>query len=66
MNITINQVSHEIAPDSTVADIACKFLKDNMGVVIELNGKIIAKAKWEQSQLSENDAMEFIQFVGGG
>jgi len=35
-------------------------------VAVELNGKIIRRAEWEQMRLSDMDRVEIVQFVGGG
>ena len=35
-------------------------------VSVELNGEILPRAQFEQTQLSENDKVEFLYFMGGG
>ena len=35
-------------------------------VVIELNGEILPREKWEKIVLKEDDCLEVISFVGGG
>ena len=46
------------------------FLKNNnynMGrIVIELNGKIVSKDKYNTVNLKDTDVMEVLTFVGGG
>ena len=46
------------------------FLKSNnynMGrIVIELNGKIVSKDKYNTVNLKDSDVMEVLTFVGGG
>lgn len=46
------------------------FLKSNnynMGlIVIELNGKIVSKDKYNTVNLKDTDVMEVLTFVGGG
>ena len=46
------------------------FLKNNnynMGrIVIELNGKIVSKNKYNTVTLKDTDVMEVLTFVGGG
>jgi len=50
----------------TLAD----FLKDNNyntnRIVIELNGKIVSKDKYNTVNLKDTDVMEVLTFVGGG
>ena len=46
------------------------FLKDNnynLGrIVIELNGEIVSKDKYNTINLKDTDVMEVLTFVGGG
>ena len=35
-------------------------------VSVELNGEILPRANFEQTQLNENDKVEFLYFMGGG
>ncbi|ANZ60363.1 thiamine biosynthesis protein ThiS [Secundilactobacillus paracollinoides] len=35
-------------------------------VVVELNGEIIHRPQFDDTQLNENDKVELISFVGGG
>jgi sulfur carrier protein len=35
-------------------------------VSVELNGEILPRAQFEQTQLNENDKVEFLYFMGGG
>lgn len=35
-------------------------------VVVEYNGVILARDKWEATALKENDTLEILSFVGGG
>lgn len=50
----------------TLAD----FLKDNNyntnRIVIELNGEIVSKDKYNTINLKDSDVMEVLTFVGGG
>lgn len=45
--------------------IRLKALKKE-GIVIELNGAILAKELWEQTKLNDGDRLEIVRFVGGG
>jgi sulfur carrier protein len=35
-------------------------------VSVELNGEILPRAQFEETQLNENDKVEFLYFMGGG
>lgn len=47
-----------------------EFLKENNyntnRIVIELNGKIVSKDKYNTINLKDTDVMEVLTFVGGG
>ena len=47
-----------------------EYLKDNnynlQRVVIELNGEIVSKEKYNTINLKDTDVMEVLTFVGGG
>ena len=47
-----------------------EYLKDNNynleRIVIELNGKIVSKDKYNTVNLKDTDVMEVLTFVGGG
>jgi sulfur carrier protein len=35
-------------------------------VAVELNRSIVPRARWAETQVSEGDRLEIVQFVGGG
>jgi len=35
-------------------------------VAVELNRNIVPRAQWAETQVSEGDRLEIVQFVGGG
>lgn len=35
-------------------------------IAVELNGEILAKAKYDATMLNEGDKVEIVSFVGGG
>jgi len=39
---------------------------DPMHVVVEVNREIIARERFDEVKLRENDAVEILRFVGGG
>ena len=56
----------ELKEKQTLAD----FLKDNNyninRIVIELNGEIVSKDKYNTINLKDTDVLEVLTFVGGG
>lgn len=35
-------------------------------VAVELNGDIVSRSQWQETQLKEGDKLEIVHFVGGG
>ncbi|MBR3627265.1 MAG: sulfur carrier protein ThiS [Elusimicrobia bacterium] len=62
----VNGKDTELKGTKTLTD----FLKDNnynLGrIVIELNGEIVSKDKYNTINLKDTDVMEVLTFVGGG
>lgn len=62
----VNGKDIELKENKTLAD----FLKDNNyntnRIVIELNGEIVSKDKYNTVNLKDTDVMEVLTFVGGG
>jgi len=66
INIVINGQTKKIPKETTIAS-----LKDTLGLKVEImavavNMEIVKKENWDNFTFSENDKVEFLQFVGGG
>ena len=66
MRIQVNGESREVADDITIAA-----LLDLLGVTgdhlaVEHNRSLVARVDFESTVLSAEDAIEIVQFVGGG
>ncbi len=66
MRVRINGEVEEIPDNSSVEDVltSIKLLKGT--VVIELNGEIVKRDKWESLRLNPDDNLELIRMIGGG
>ena len=64
--IQVNGESRETAAGTTVAALLSQLGLNSGRVAIEHNLRILPKAKWEETQVSEGDRFEIVQFVGGG
>ncbi len=65
MRITINGQPRETTR-STVAGILQEINLSPERVVVELNRSILPRDLFAETSLSEGDALEIVQFVGGG
>ena len=66
MQIVLNGESASIEPPCTVRELlATRNLADRPAAV-EVNGKIVPKAKHEEYILIDGDSVEIVTLVGGG
>jgi len=66
MRVRINQEEESVVSLITVASLIAQRKMLPAWVVVEYNGVILARDKWEATVLKENDALEILSFVGGG
>ena len=66
MKIRINGEIQQIEGARSVAELLEKLNVSQKGIAIELNQAVICKEAWLFSYLKEGDALEIVQFVGGG
>ncbi len=67
MKLTVNGKMFEANPNiSVIALLKEKNVESPDMVSVEINGKIIRKEKYSQIELTDNDRVEFLYFMGGG
>jgi thiamine biosynthesis protein ThiS len=66
MNITLNGRSKELAASVTIEQLLQTLQLDPSQVAVEHNRKILPRAHFAQTALSDGDQLEIIHFVGGG
>ena len=66
MQITINGEAKTLPENSTIATLIDIFAIDIRKVAIEVNLTIIPKSLYAETLLNEGDAIEIVQFIGGG
>jgi sulfur carrier protein len=66
LNIIINGQSHPLTSTKNLSDIVASFCKQSNHVISELNGIIVPRDQWAQTNLQDGDALELVTFVGGG
>jgi len=65
MKIIIN--GEQVTTDNTkLTDLLQELKLDSSAIVIEKNGIILDKAKYQLEKVAEHDSFEFIRFMGGG
>lgn len=66
MKITLNGKQSLIEDGYTVADLIRSLELRQDRLAVELNGKIMRRAEWNATAISDGDRIEIVHFVGGG
>ncbi len=66
IRLEINGEPREISPVSNVLELLQLLGIAEGRVAVEVNRKIIRRAEWEITPISNMDKVEIVQFVGGG
>ena len=66
MVLTVNGKSHPYAQGMTVASLLAELTDGPVTVVVEMNGAIVPREKFEKTALQAGDSLEVVHFVGGG
>jgi thiamine biosynthesis protein ThiS len=66
LNIIINGDEKETTDAIAVSDLVIALGLKPERLAIEVNRKIVRRADWPSTTLSEGDKVEIVHFVGGG
>ncbi|WP_432823885.1 sulfur carrier protein ThiS [Trichloromonas sp.] len=66
MKITVNGKPKQLDAPITVSALLEALQLDGNRVAIELNRNVLLKEQFAATSLQDGDAMEIVQFVGGG
>jgi thiamine biosynthesis protein ThiS len=66
LNITVNGDEKETTDGIAIADLITTLGLKPERLAIEVNRKIVRRADWPSTTLSEGDKVEIVHFVGGG
>ncbi len=66
MNITINDKQKELNEAVNLEQLITDVLKQDDGLIIRYNDKLINRNHWKDHTLKDGDEIQLIQFVGGG
>ncbi|APG24929.1 MULTISPECIES: sulfur carrier protein ThiS [Syntrophotalea] len=64
--LTVNGKPLVLALPATVLDLLSHLDFDPAKVAVELNGAIVPRDAFEDTDLTRGDQLEIVQFVGGG
>jgi thiamine biosynthesis protein ThiS len=66
LNIIVNGNETHLPEGSVIKDLIASLELNPQRLAVELNRKIIRRAEWDSTMLSEGDRVEIVHFVGGG
>lgn len=66
MTIVVNGNQTDIPDSSTISDLIKQLGLNAERVAVERNRKIVRRAEWGSTAISEGDRLEVVHFVGGG
>lgn len=64
--IVLNGEQRSLKAPLSVRDLVRRLSLDEDAVAVERNRDIVARGKWPATYLQTGDAIEVVQFVGGG
>jgi len=64
--VVVNGEDTELADGLFIKDLVERLGLDAARLAVEVNRKIIRKADWGSTSLSDGDKVEIVHFVGGG
>ena len=66
MNIVVNGNDTHVTEGSVISDLIKSLGLNAQRLAVELNRRIIRRAEWDSTTISEGDRVEIVHFVGGG
>jgi thiamine biosynthesis protein ThiS len=66
MNLIINGEDRQFDSALTIAALLDRLGMKPDRVAVELNRELIPRERWATAQLSDDDKLEIVHFVGGG
>lgn len=64
--ITVNGREYDISSGLTVGTLLDRENYRRHHVAVELNGRIVPRAEFDSTAISDGDRIEIVHFVGGG
>jgi sulfur carrier protein len=66
MDVLLNGESYELPAPLTVAALLSRLDIDPRRVAVEVNETVIRRAEYDDTTIAAGDAVEIVNFVGGG
>jgi thiamine biosynthesis protein ThiS len=66
VKVIVNGESHEIDERTTVFELLESLALDPDAMVVERNGLVLERERYDDTVLGKGDVLEVLRFVGGG
>lgn len=66
MSVTVNGERSDEAAGKSLSELVADMKLHSRLIAVELNGSVISRRDWEQTEIREGDRLEIVHFVGGG
>ena len=66
MRVTVNGGVREVREGATVADVVAAVTEHARGVAVAVNGEVVPRAGWAQTELRTGDQVEVLTASQGG
>jgi sulfur carrier protein len=68
MNVTVNGEARELGAGATVASVVemLDVAPGARGVAVALNGEVVSRGRWADTQLSDGSTVEVVAAIQGG
>ena len=66
MNITLNGKPHELDGERSIVALLQSLNVKAEQVAVALNGEVVRKRAWPQTEIRSGDTVEIVRAVGGG
>ena len=66
MMLEINGERRAVPPPANLQELLAHLGVEQTRVAVEVNRRIVRRAAWDSTPVSESDRIEIVQFVGGG
>jgi thiamine biosynthesis protein ThiS len=66
MTIQLNGEPHDLAAPATIGALLASLGIDPRVVAVELNRKVVKRARYDETAIEDGAEVEIVSFVGGG
>ncbi|TQN31330.1 sulfur carrier protein ThiS [Haloactinospora alba] len=66
MNVVINGEQREVQPHTSVGEAVRSVTDTSHRVAVAVNDEVVPRARWEHTELSDNDRVDVLTPVQGG